>query len=418
MAKVLISFLGTGPQIKVGQDKPNRDGYLKASYSIENKIYKDKNFVADAIVEHFEIDKIIIAGTMKSIWEKFYEVFSKKENTYDEDFELGLWDITHNSTYQTLIDKTDISKINNKISFPTKPIVIHYGLNDIDFQENFNLLVNSIIDDNFVSEGDTIILDITHAFRSIPIYLMMVIMYLRDVKPKNVIVQDILYGMYDVKWEMENYYVPIVSLKPTLNILDWIKGAYAFQSFGNGHLIGKLLNNKGEEDLSKHITNLSNAFGINYASNVKSHLDKLNEINLKNLNIPESLIVPKVLENFKKQFKYYKKESHFQIELADWYYHKQLYDSAYILLAESLITFVCEEDGFSDIGLKANRDIAKSKIYDTSKYDINQKGWFSTINKIRNDIAHASIGNRESIENDIIQLKNRIQKAKHIIYKR
>jgi CRISPR-associated Csx2 family protein len=416
MAKVLISFLGTGPQIKVGQDKPNREGYLKATYSIENKIYTDKNFVADAIIEHFKIDKVIIAGTMKSIWEKFYEVFSKKENTYDENFELELWDMTNNSTYQTPIDKTNISKINHKLSFPTKPIVIHYGLNDIDFQENFNLLVNSIIDDGFVSEGDTIILDITHAFRSIPIYLMMVIMYLRDVKPKDVVVADILYGMYDVKWEMENHQVPIVSLKPTLNILDWIKGAYAFQNFGNGYLISELLEKKGEEELSKKIMTLSNAFGINYASDVKTQLDKLNEINLTNLDVPESLIVPKVLENFKKQFKHYKKDSHFQIELAEWYYDNQLYDSAYILLAEALITFVCEKEGASDVSAFNIRKDAQSKL--KNSYGSIDKTWFNTINQIRNDIAHASIGKRNSILSDITHLRNRIEKAKHIIYLR
>jgi CRISPR-associated Csx2 family protein len=406
MAKVLISFLGTGA---LNRDNTANREYRTAPYKINDKII-ESSFVTSVLTEELACDKVIIIGTMKSMWEEVYRRYAKLNDKFDEDTFYEIAETAEEANHESEIDYSILSKVEDAFLTNSKVILIKYGLNEAELQYNFKTILKI---EEFLEKGDELHIDITHSFRSLSIFMMTALYYLQDVSEKKLKVEGLYYGMLDIIKEVG--YAPIINMKYLTDTMEWIKGAYTFQNFGNGHLISKLLREKGEDILSKKITNLSNAFGINYASNVKSQLDNLDKLNLKHLDVPESLIVPKVLENFKSQFKNYKKDSHFQIELAEWYYDNQMYDSAYILLAEALITSVCEEDGVSDVSTFSVRKDAQSKL--KNGYGIIDKTWFNTINQIRNDIAHASIGKRNSILSDITQLKNRINKAKHIIYK-
>jgi CRISPR-associated Csx2 family protein len=407
MAKVLISLLGTGG---LNQDNKSNREYRTAPYKINDKII-ESSFVTSVLTEELTCDKVIIIGTMKSMWEEVYRFYAKKNNKWDEGVFYEIAETAEGSNHESDIDYSVLSKVEDAFITNSKIILIKYGLNETELQYNFKTILKI---EEFLEQGDELHIDITHSFRSLSVFMMTALYYLQDVSDKKLQVEGLYYGMLDIIREVG--YAPIVNMKYLIDTMEWIKGAYTFQNFGNGYLISKLLKEKGEENLSKKIINLSNAFGINYASSVKSQLDNLDKLNLKNLDVPESLIVPKVFENFKSQFKNYKKDSHFQIELAEWYYDNQLYDSAYILLAEALITFVCEKEGASDVSAFNIRKDAQSKL--KNSYGSIDKTWFNTINQIRNDIAHASIGKRNSILSDITHLRNRIEKAKHIIYLR
>ncbi|MFA0746189.1 TIGR02221 family CRISPR-associated protein, partial [Fervidibacter sp.] len=75
-----------------------------------------------------------------------------------------------------------------------------------------------------VSEGDTILLDITHAFRSIPMVVFAVAAYLR--RTKSVTIEHIVYGAFEAR--DGNNRAPIFDLTPLLDLLDWISGADFF----------------------------------------------------------------------------------------------------------------------------------------------------------------------------------------------
>jgi CRISPR-associated DxTHG motif protein len=75
-----------------------------------------------------------------------------------------------------------------------------------------------------VSEGDTILLDITHAFRSIPMVVFAVAAYLR--RTKGVKIERIVYGAFDAR--DGNKPAPIFDLTPLLDLLDWLSGAEFF----------------------------------------------------------------------------------------------------------------------------------------------------------------------------------------------
>jgi CRISPR-associated Csx2 family protein len=86
-----------------------------------------------------------------------------------------------------------------------------------------------------VDEGDTILLDITHAFRSIPLIVFAVAAYLR--RTKGVTIAHIVYGAYEAR--DENNRAPIFDLTPLLELLDWTGGAEALLKRGDAELIAE-----------------------------------------------------------------------------------------------------------------------------------------------------------------------------------
>ena len=68
MSKILISPLGVG---KLDHDSAKRE-YLEAKYRFNNKKSSEYKtpFVSAAIAQHLNIDKMILVGTSKSMWEE------------------------------------------------------------------------------------------------------------------------------------------------------------------------------------------------------------------------------------------------------------------------------------------------------------------------------------------------------------
>lgn len=75
-----------------------------------------------------------------------------------------------------------------------------------------------------VAEGEEILLDVTHAFRSLPLIVFTVAAYLR--RAKNVTVNRLIYGAYEARDDRNRS--PIFDLTPLLDLLDWLNGAEAF----------------------------------------------------------------------------------------------------------------------------------------------------------------------------------------------
>lgn len=88
-----------------------------------------------------------------------------------------------------------------------------------------------------VEESDTVLLDITHAFRSIPMIVFAVAAYLR--RTKNVKVERIVYGAYEAR--DENNRASIFDLTPLLDLLDWLSGVEFFLQRSDGSILAERL---------------------------------------------------------------------------------------------------------------------------------------------------------------------------------
>lgn len=86
----------------------------------------------------------------------------------------------------------------------------------------FNVLADT------VPQGTTLLVDITHGFRSQPFLSLAVIMYLRVVK--DVEVERIVYGAYEAGGDGTS---PVVDLTSFLDLIDWAKATDQFKQYGD-----------------------------------------------------------------------------------------------------------------------------------------------------------------------------------------
>lgn len=405
MAKVLISPIGVG---QTGEKGLGRQ-YRLADYKMEDndKIYTTP-FITEAISEHFKIDKVIFVGTSKSMWEDLYEYFSKKNGTsIDQEY----WYELANSAidYKHTEDKTEINKldklmavidrylkgINPNATGGSAPIIIGYGLNEMELWKNFSTFMGIL---DILDDGDEIFIDITHSFRSIPIFMYLILEFIETLKYRDLNIVGMYYGMLEVSDEIG--YTPVTNLKPLLDISKWIRGTHDFINFGNGYGISNLLNadkrdNSMINDLSNNIRNISDQLNINYLIELRQEITKIDKLYNK-LGGTEGVLIYilPLIRNFTNRFTRLENDSDFQLGLSKWYFENKRYGHGYICLVESILTKLCEVYNLDVKEVKARDQIKfvlfmKERSKDIS--DLEQLcELYNLINSIRVKIAHAS----------------------------
>ena len=421
MSKVLIAGIGGGKNKKTGT-------YQVANYKIDDEIYYEKTFIVSALEEHYKIDKTIFIGTTGSMWDNLYEFYCPKEE-YDEKYHIDLIETVDNSSKDDDIYKLDINKFNETFKGKILGIVTRYGMNELEIFENFNLIIQ--IQDQ-LKDGDEVYLDITHSFRSNAFWLFLVMNYLTDVEDKKIEIKAITYGMLEIidrNLPKEKQIAEVVDLNAFYKILQWIKGANNFKNYGNSYLIEQNIEN---EKLSKKLKNFSDALNMNYIASLRQSINSLKKLeeDIKSLEGPAKLIIPKVIKDFMDRFATEEKDYLFQAELAKWHFEQKRYAMAYININESIIGFIMDA---LDLPLltgdkkKDENKLAKdwlnmiisrheaNKIYPNFKVDKDNQELheyikiFEHSRRVRNEIAH-SIGGKDSAVNDINSLKNYCEK--------
>ena len=417
MSRVLIAGIGGGKNKETGT-------YRVANYKIEDKVYEKRSFITSALEEHYEIDKTIFIGTTGSMWDDLYEYYCNRyDKEYDENYHLELMGVIDNATMDTDIYSLNIAKFNETFKDKILAIVTKYGMNELEIFENFNLIIQL---QNELKDGDEVYLDITHSFRSNAFWMFLVMNYLTDVEDKKITVKAITYGMLEAQKEGV---APVVDLNAFYKILQWIKGANNFKNYGNSYLIEQNIEN---EKLSKKLRNFSDALNMNYIASLRQSINSLKKLeeDIKSLEGPAKLIIPKVIKDFMDRFATEEKDYLFQAELAKWHFEQKRYAMAYININESIVGFIMDA---LDLPLltgdkkKDENKLAKdwlnmiisrhetNKIYPNFKVDKDNQELheyikiFEHSRRVRNEIAH-SIGGKDSAVNDINSLKNYCEK--------
>lgn len=173
----LLTFLGTTP-------------YSSTTYVWQDQ-EKQTEYVAAALAEFFPVETIQVFLTAKARakhWQAFQKVVPQAE------------------------DKG-----------------IPSGQSEDELWQIFEAVVNS------VEPGETIILDVTHSFRSIPLFVFLAGIYLQ--KARNVKIAGVYYGAYEHDRERS----PIFDLTPTLKFAEWLTATDKFLNTGSAKELGQLL---------------------------------------------------------------------------------------------------------------------------------------------------------------------------------
>ncbi len=405
MAKTLISFLGTGPAEKSDGTKIRE--YRKAKYSIDGKVIGESSFVSSILMDHFQFDNLILIGTVKSMWEAVYHYYCEKNNVeFNWETYANLEEVIENANHQTSTQILDLTQVKTVLGENSDAILIPYGLNREEQVKIFSAIEHAL---NHFQDGDEIILDVTHSFRSLPLFTTSIINYIQSLTYKNIKFEKVYYGMLDAMREFDGI-APIVDISTAVELQKWTTAAYSFKEYGKGKLLADLLGGD-EGDMIKIF---SDAVNINYLNEIKARLTNFQQFSQKKLgNEFAQWVVPEVLASFAKRLqKVGGSNWKFQFELSQWHYERENFSSAYIVFVESILTFVCEHNGWK-LDEKPKREAAKKLIIE--KDFLNLKAIYTQANKPRNNIAHNLNSRVNRTNTDIQNLGKMLKKFSKIV---
>lgn len=184
-------------------------------------------------------------------------------------------------------------------------------------------------------------MDITHAYRFIPMFIVIVLSLLKSAG-KNIEVGEILYAFSGAD---ENQ---IISLKDYLEVLNWSNAIYSFNHFANTLPIAQILKNYHSET-SDLLHVLQQSLDMNLVSKIKESIFKLKEKFVR-MNIENEIFKQLVFEDLRKvlsEFVLDRNQSDFELSLAKWHLANRRYLHAYTALIEAMITRACESYGFN-----------------------------------------------------------------------
>ncbi|ELC8361229.1 TIGR02221 family CRISPR-associated protein [Clostridium perfringens] len=282
MARKFISVLGAGAGEK--------GTYEKCEYFFGNGKSCKTEYIQEAIAEIFcsdwgKEDKIIIFTTEKSA-------------------------TLHWNAKKTLKDRLN-KKFNETKKINVTNRMIPFGSNSDEQWEIFNTIFNSL------DYEDEVIVDITQSFRTIPMFLIIILNYAKLLK--KIKVKGIYYGAFAANNDCDENKIkkaPIFDLTLYDLIMDFTNGINTFINTGNSNILMNIYNEINLEDeekkkyemLSKTISSL-NDFS-NAIMTCRGNINFLGEQNCSQKSILAAH------NEFKKNIEEYKKEESDNLAMA------------------------------------------------------------------------------------------------------
>ncbi len=381
MTKTLLTTIGTGD-------------YKSIRYVFEDRVADSTRYIAQALCQIFEIQKVIILLTPEA--------------------RTRHWE----SLQACLLPTVEIQ--NREI--PS-------GETEAEIWTLFDTLVDSI------DPADEIIFDITHAFRSIPMLVLLGAAFLR--KAKNVRIQGLYYGLY----RQEGSHSPIVDLTPALRLLDWLTATDKFIATGSALELSELLKTI-QGDFYRHrtptkdentprpttlqnfgavIKNISRSIElVRPVSLIEEDLPRLQRQSTDQLTYevgefakPFGLLLQSIQENYTQlalppeSAQDERLQIQKQFQLLKWYVDKQFSTQAILLAREWVVSALCICEGIRNYRERVYREAIEHQLGSmTGKGDspsLNQpiashvsdpqqlSAFWSKLTEYRNDVAHVQM---------------------------
>ena len=372
--KVYISVLGTGL-------------YSKCQYIREDAQFESDEtfFIQSATLQYInakdwtsnDLGLILLTGfARKSNWDK---AITKRLNNSKQEVD-----------YEGL--ESVLQKMN--LPFKIKDFPILDGNNEEEIWKIFTSTFNEL------NDGDELYFDVTHAFRFLPMLILVLCDYAKFLK--NVTIKSITYGNYEAR-NKENNKAPIIDLLSLSQLQDWTYAAGTYLDSGN---VNKLVEMSSvnyadyAEKLKETIADFHTCRGISIieSSNIKQVKTLMDSMDTSDLP-PLKFIFDKVKADFCKYDDVLNVKNGY--ESAKWCYKNQLYQQAITILIETVISDVCLYENL-DWKMRANRDAASNSLFICSDKKLinNEIGWI--IFK-RED--------KDKYQKDYLELKNKEEKT-------
>lgn len=235
-----------------------------------------------------------------------------------------------------------------------KGVKVPDGSNEEEMWQIFDIVYNEI------EEGDELYIDLTHAFRYLPMLLLVLSNYSKFLKDINV--RWMSYGNWEAR--DSNNRAPIVNLLPITMLQDWTSAASEFLRHGYAGRLKDVIKNKLTPLLKDNALRTENVTNVNKlgamlenfveerftcrgldiakglaASNLRNQLDKIEDTGIAALNpifhkLKTATVVPNNVPSR-------------CFAAAEWCYKRQLYQQAITILQEGINSFFCLRNGIN-----------------------------------------------------------------------
>jgi len=235
MSHVLITFLGKG--------RKEQGGYQKANYQFESGSIRSTSFFGLALLEELAarapaVDHLVVLGTCSSIWDALLadEMQENEELWYRLAEQVGNGNVDEDllkDIAPEVAKKLVAKKLANRVSLQ----IIPFGRIETE-QIAILQAMAELVDDH-----DTVSIDVSHGFRSLPMLGYVSALFLQQIK--NAKISGLYYGALEMSVQSVT---PVVRLDGLLKIADWVMAVSAFRVSGDYGVFSSLL--PGEEDAS------------------------------------------------------------------------------------------------------------------------------------------------------------------------
>jgi len=358
MSKVYLAFLGT-------------NDYLPCTYYSDDREPMDTRFVQEATLCFFcngwsRDDRILIFTTDEA----------EKKNWQDN----GHKDRETGKALRCKGLNKCIEDLN--LSVPFYNVTIPDGKSEAEIWDIFRIVLDQL------NQGDEVVFDITHAFRSIPMLAIVILNYAKTVK--DISLSGIYYGAFEVlgsipeakKIALQERRVPVLNLTSFDQLMEWSFAINRFIEAGDAAHISRLANlsarsllskTKGGDrsshlirriarDLDKFTKALSTCRGLDISDIVSRLNQDINE--LENLGLVRPEPFQPIFEQIKDQMGHFKGGTVPDgICAAKWCLDHNLVQQSYTILQETLISYFVSKIGGNPINLKEiNREIVNQAV--------------------------------------------------------
>ncbi len=340
---IALSFLGVG-------------NYEETEYKYQQQIIKTKYFPY-AVSQFVKLDKLFVIMTKKA-------------------------------------EKTHAASLKNICDFESIKIP------DGKSEEEFWIIFDKITE--VINEGDEIVFDITHGFRSQPFIVIVLLLYLKALK--NIKIKNILYGAFEAK--DKNNITPVFELKPFIDLIDWSNAVHEFIENGNMKYFNSLLSNIHK---NSHINKLREP-----SKELKGAGENLSKLT-------DAFSTMRLDEIFINSFNFSKRIERLQTDLINNPQAKPFGNLINKISEQFSLITEAENDVFSEKGIEAQKSILQWYI-DTGKYQkaiTLAREYIVTkhlieINNILDDKKLLDKNNRASAEQELGSLLNSIKKRRKL----
>jgi CRISPR-associated Csx2 family protein len=408
---------------------------------------------------------IVTEKPVKYCQEDMIKIFCKD---FDEESEIRVF-LTKDAENINWLDNGHIDRATNqpiqnrglktrleelKLKSPIIVRSIKEGFTEEEIWEIFQVIFNSL------REDEEVIVDITHSFRSLPMLMIVLLNYAKQVK--NIKVSGIYYAAFETlgsikevsKKPVEERIVPILNLTLFSELQSWTNATYDFINNANIEGLNKLLKasirnsntvSVQEKFFPTNVTRSLNNFINNIAlcrgkaliefdyETLKNNIDKL-----KTSELPTAF--NNLIEIVKNKISLFNKDpKKLMLAIADWCLKHNLYQQASTLLQEFTITIILLEMNLNYTDEK-NRVLC-SQVFRIQSQNIPEQEWiepasvnkqlvkdimnlellqnisplFNSLTALRNDVNHSGfLNNARSSDSIRDRLKTIVDEYKNI----